>query len=314
MITVEHLTYEYPDTKALDDVSFTVEQGSITALVGPNGAGKTTLLRCIAGLVKPYSGNISADGINVLEEPRASHQVMGFLPDFFGLYDALTVSQSLEHFALAQNLDKALAKERAAEVAGLLNLSHKLHSRASALSRGMRQRLAIGQAMVHYPKVLLLDEPSSGLDPEARISLAELFLHLNAERGMTLLVSSHILSELDQYAQNLLIMKNGQVVDHAALADRREKGRKVMIRCPDEDMDRISLLVQDMENISGSSLAEPYLCLDFLGDDGELSELLHRLVSSKLAVMEFFVKKEGMQEQYLETIRAEPGKEASRVQ
>ncbi|MCI5129054.1 MAG: ABC transporter ATP-binding protein, partial [Candidatus Electrothrix sp. AUS3] len=129
MITVERLTYEYPETKALDDISFTVQEGAITALVGPNGAGKTTLLKCIAGLVKPYSGSISVHGINVLEEPRKSHEIMGFLTDFFGLYDALTVSQSLEYFALAQKLDKSMVKERAAEVAGLLNLTDKQHSR-----------------------------------------------------------------------------------------------------------------------------------------------------------------------------------------
>jgi ABC-2 type transport system ATP-binding protein len=304
MINVQHLTYEYPDTKALDDVSFTVQEGTITALVGPNGAGKTTLLRCLAGLVKPYSGSISVNGINVLEEPRKSHEVMGFLPDFFGLYDALTVSQSLEHFALAQNLDKRLVKERAEEVAGLLNLSHKLHSRASALSRGMRQRLAIGQAMVHYPKVLLLDEPSSGLDPEARISLAELFLRLNAEKKMTLIVSSHILAELDQYAKDLLIMKGGQIVEHSAVSGKERKGRELMIRCPAEDMDRIGAFIQGVENIGAVRWAEPYLSLEFLGDDTELSQLLQNLVRGGLSIMEFFIKTQGMQEQYLETIRA----------
>ncbi len=304
MITVQHLTYEYPNTKALYDVSFTVQKGTITALVGPNGAGKTTLLRCIAGLVKPYSGSISVDGINVLEEPRKSHEVMGFLPDFFGLYDALTVSQSLEHFALAQNLDRHLAKERAEEVAGLLNLTGKLHSKASALSRGMRQRLAIGQAMVHYPKVLLLDEPSSGLDPEARISLAELFLHLNVEKKMTLIVSSHILAELDQYAKDLLIVKNGQVVDHVEVSNRAGDRRKIMIRCTGDDMGKVIDFVRDMDNIPQVTRENTYLCLEFLGKDVELRELLHRLVNQGLPIVEFFIKTEGMQEQYLETIRS----------
>ncbi len=303
MITVQHLTYEYPDTRALDDISFSVQEGAITALVGPNGAGKTTLLKCIAGLVKPYSGSISVNGINVLEEPRKNHEVMGFLPDFFGLYDALTVSQSLEHFALAQNLDKRIVKERAEEVAGLLYLTDKLHSRASALSRGMRQRLAVGQAMVHYPKVLLLDEPSSGLDPEARIALAELFLRLNAEKKMTLIVSSHILAELDQYAKDLLIVKNGRIVEHTAVTNRSGDRRKIMIRCSSDDMEKITELVQDMDNIPHISPEHAYLCLEFLGKDAELSGLLHRLVNEGVGVVEFFIKTEGMQEQYLETIR-----------
>ncbi|MCI5116498.1 MAG: ABC transporter ATP-binding protein [Candidatus Electrothrix sp. AW2] len=305
MITVERLTYEYPETKALDDISFTVQEGAITALVGPNGAGKTTLLKCIAGLVKPYSGSISVHGINVLEEPRKSHEIMGFLTDFFGLYDALTVSQSLEYFALAQKLDKSIVKERAAEVAGLLNLTDKLHSRASSLSRGMRQRLAIGQAMVHYPKVLLLDEPSSGLDPEARMSLAELFLHLNAERNMTIIVSSHILAELDQYAKDLLILKNGRILDHTAVTNLSGNKRKVMIRCNGGEQ-RIAAIVQELETmdtISHVSHNTPYLCLDFSGKDSELSELLHSLINKGIPVVEFFIKREGMQEQYLETMR-----------
>ncbi|MCI5222870.1 MAG: ABC transporter ATP-binding protein [Candidatus Electrothrix sp. AR4] len=302
MITVKHLTYEYPDTKALDNISFTVQVGAITALVGPNGAGKTTLLKCIAGLVKPYGGSISVDGINVLEEPRRSHEVMGFLTDFFGLYDALTVSQSLEYFALAQNIDRSLVKERAEEVAGLLNLTDKLHSRASSLSRGMRQRLAIGQAMVHYPKVLLLDEPSSGLDPEARMSLAELFLRLNAEKNMTIMVSSHILAELDQYAQDLLILKNGRIVEHTAVTNQSGNKRKVMIRCNSGE-ERIAAFVQDLEIVSSISRENSHLCLEFTGKDSELSELLHSLVNDGIPVVEFFIKTEGMQEQYLETMR-----------
>ncbi|KOR29466.1 ABC transporter, partial [Achromatium sp. WMS1] len=230
MIMIKDLCYEYPDTRALDDISFNIQQGTITALVGPNGAGKTTLLKCLAGLVKPYEGSIFVNGINVLEEPRRSHEVMGFLADFFGLYNALTVRQSLEYFALAHNIPKNMAKKRAVEIAELLNLTAKLHAQVSSLSRGMRQRLAVGQAMVHYPKVLLLDEPSSGLDPEARINLAELLVKLNAEQEMTIIVSSHILAELDQYAKDLLVLNNGQIVKHCVVADSSQQKRTIMLR------------------------------------------------------------------------------------
>ena len=301
MIAVKNLVYEYLDAKALDQVSFTIDEGAITALVGPNGAGKTTLLKCVAGLTKPVGGAIAVGGINVLEEPRRCHELMGFLPDFFGLYDALTVQQSLEYFALAQNLDRRLAKERAAEVAELLHLSDKFRSRAASLSRGMRQRLAIGQAMVHYPKVLLLDEPASGLDPEARMALAELFLHLNAEKKMTLVVSSHILAELDQYANDMLVLREGRVVEHRSLS-KKSGLRKVLIRAA-SGQEGIAEIVRPMNGTAGVSEERDAICVQFSGTDDELALLLRELVANGIAVTEFFCKKEGVQEQYLETVK-----------
>ncbi|CAK8723440.1 ABC transporter domain-containing protein [Candidatus Electronema halotolerans] len=301
MIAVKNLVYEYLDTKALDQVSFAIDEGAITALVGPNGAGKTTLLKCVAGLTKPVGGAIAVGGINVLEEPRRCHELMGFLPDFFGLYDALTVQQSLEYFALAQNLDRRLAKERAAEVAELLHLSDKFRSRAASLSRGMRQRLAIGQAMVHYPKVLLLDEPASGLDPEARMALAELFLHLNAEKKMTLVVSSHILAELDQYANDMLVLREGRVVEHRSLV-KKSGLRKVLIRSA-SGQERIAAIARRMNGVTELREEQDAVCVQFSGTDEELALLLRELVQKGIAVTEFFCKKEGVQEQYLETVK-----------
>ncbi len=301
MIAVKNLVYEYLDTKALDQVSFAIDEGAITALVGPNGAGKTTLLKCVAGLTKPSGGSIAVGGINVLEEPRRCHELMGFLPDFFGLYDALTVQQSLEYFALAQNLDRRLAKERAAEVAELLHLSDKFRSRAASLSRGMRQRLAIGQAMVHYPKVLLLDEPASGLDPEARIALAELFLRLNAEKKMTLVVSSHILAELDQYANDMLVLREGRVVEHRSLI-KKSGLRKVLIRAA-SGQERIAAIARPMNGVTDVREERDAVCVPFSGTDEELALLLKELVRNDIAVTEFFCKKEGVQEQYLETVK-----------
>jgi ABC-2 type transport system ATP-binding protein len=301
MISVKNLVYEYLDAKALDQVSFAIDEGAITALVGPNGAGKTTLLKCVAGLMKPNSGSVAVGGINVLEEPRRCHEIMGFLPDFFGLYDALTVQQSLEYFALAQNLDRRLAKERAAEIAELLHLSDKFRSRAASLSRGMRQRLAIGQAMVHYPKVLLLDEPASGLDPEARMALAELFLHLNAEKKMTLVVSSHILAELDQYANDMLVLRQGRVVEHRSLT-KKSGLRKVLVRAA-SSQERIAEIARPMTGAAGVSEERDAVCVQFSGTDEELALLLRELVENGIAVTEFFCKKEGVQEQYLETVK-----------
>ncbi len=210
MIEVRDLVYDYPTKRALFGVSFDVLPGTITALVGPNGAGKTTLLRCLAALERPYSGHVKIDGIDTRDDPRAIHERLGYLPDFYGLYDELTVMRSLIFAARAHAIPASKATEAARAAAVAVGLSDRLGDRASELSRGLRQRLAIGQAIVHTPKVLLLDEPASGLDPDARRDLSHLLLGLR-DKGITLIVSSHILSELEDYASEMLIMEGGHI-------------------------------------------------------------------------------------------------------
>lgn len=217
MIQVRDLVFDYLGHRALHGVSVDIPKGTVTALVGPNGAGKSTLMRCMAGLDTPLSGSITVGGVDVQEHPREVHTKLGYLSDFFGLYQELTVQQCLSYAAAAQGIaDKHIAK-RVQDVARFLNLTDKLQSLASNLSRGQRQRVAIGQAIVHMPQVLLLDEPASGLDPEARADLSALFRTLQA-KGMTLVVSSHILSELDEYCTHILSIRDGRVSRFASLA------------------------------------------------------------------------------------------------
>jgi ABC-2 type transport system ATP-binding protein len=196
MIAVRGLVFDYPGIRALDDVSFSLEPETITALVGPNGAGKTTLLRCLAGLDMPFAGEVTVAGLDVRREPRQSHRHMGFLADNAGLYDDLTVEQCLRYRAAALGLP-ASERDRAVQHAAQgLVIADRLHQKAGTLSRGLRQRLAIAETIVHHPQVLLLDEPASGLDPESRVGLADTLRRLKRE-GMTIIVSSHILSELE---------------------------------------------------------------------------------------------------------------------
>jgi ABC-2 type transport system ATP-binding protein len=208
MIEIKNLSFRFGTHRALNELSFTIPEGSITALVGPNGAGKTTLMRCMSALAHPTEGQVLIDGIDSSEDPHACHRLLGFLADNFGLYEELTVEQSLAYFAAAHQMDQ----QRVEEVLEQVNLTDKKKEQIKSLSRGMRQRVGIAQAIIHLPKYLILDEPASGLDPEARIQLAELFKKLNKE-GITLLVSSHILAELDQYANHLIVLKAGKLVE-----------------------------------------------------------------------------------------------------
>jgi len=216
LIEVSDLVFEYSGHRALDGVGLRIDAGSVTALVGPNGAGKTTLMRCIAGLEQPLSGHVRVQGISVEESPREVHRHLGYLSDFYGLYDRLSVARCLRYSALSMGMDAQPAEARVRQVAAELDLSELLQRYPTELSRGQRQRVAIGQAIVHQPSVLLLDEPASGLDPEARASLARLFRQLQAQ-GMTLVVSSHILSELDEYCTHILALRDGRVESHEAL-------------------------------------------------------------------------------------------------
>lgn len=216
MITVENLTFDYPGKRALQHVSFTINPGTITALVGPNGAGKSTLMRCLVALETPISGKIIVNELDVLETPREAHASMGYLPDFYGLYDDLTVEQCLLYHAMVQNIPKNDQKSAVRKVAERMQIADQLFQEAGTLSRGQRQRLAIAQAIIHHPKVLILDEPASGLDPEARYHLSQLLVLLS-EEGITLMVSSHILSELEDYCSHMIILREGRIVKHCAI-------------------------------------------------------------------------------------------------
>lgn len=211
MIEVRDLIYEYPSKRALDGVSLRVAPQTIVALVGPNGAGKTTLLRCLAALSPPYAGAVAIDGLDTREVPRQIHERLGYLPDFYGLYDDLSVRRCLLYAARSHGIAPALAAAAVEKAAARVGLSERLETKAGELSRGLRQRLAIAQTIVHEPKVLLLDEPAAGLDPQARRDLSRLLLSLR-DSGMTLIISSHILAELEDYSSEMIIIEDGRVV------------------------------------------------------------------------------------------------------
>lgn len=229
MINVQHLDFYYGNTQALYDVSVELPQGSITGLIGPNGAGKSTLMRCMAGLEIPTSSNVLLDGLPILDNPRDSFSKLGYLPDFFGLPDGLSVIQCLTYAAKSRGIPDARLPDLLLETVRLLNLEHKLYAKVSDLSRGQKQRVGIGQVIIHRPKFLLLDEPASGLDPEARHELSLLLLKLKDE-GMSILVSSHILSELDEYCSHMLVIKGGRVQAFQSVNDDVNEDQTVSLQ------------------------------------------------------------------------------------
>lgn len=301
MIVVENLIFEYPGLRALNEVSFKIAQGSVTALVGPNGAGKTTLLRCMAALEQPVSGTIRIDGIDVLENPRACHRTIGYLSDFFGLYQRLTVRQCLHFVARAQGIADADCDAAIQDVSQRLAITDRLDMRPGELSRGLRQRVAIAQAIIHKPKLVLLDEPASGLDPEARHQLAELFLALQSQ-GMTLLVSSHILAELEAYCTEMLVLRQGCMIQQIQLKNpsRNQTFKLVLSRATAN----LANILQAVPNIKLIKVERDSAAWLQLADDAEQQHaVLLALLAKNLPVCEFASVTSNLQDAYLNTIR-----------
>jgi ABC-2 type transport system ATP-binding protein len=305
MIRVENLIFDYPGRRALDNVSFEIRPGTITALVGPNGAGKSTLMRVCSGLERPFAGRVRLQDIDVHENPREAHRRMGYLSDFFGLYDEMTVRQCLEYRAAAQGVSKEKQCEAVDLAAGRMELTDRLSQRAGELSRGLRQRLAIAQATIHNPTFVMLDEPASGLDPEARIGLAAALKTLCAE-GMTIIVSSHILAELDDYSTHILMIRDGRIVEHAPLSAIESVAAahatiSIELAAPDP---RLAEILNGVPGISVERVDERTALLSTDGGAMTRQALLKELVDAGLPVVGFSAEKPRLQDAYLARMRA----------
>ncbi len=295
MIEVHDLVYEYPSTRALGGVSLTVARQTITALVGPNGAGKTTLLRCLAALEVPYSGTVTLDGLDTVGHPREIHARLGYLPDFYGLYDGLTVRRCLIYAAWSHNIAAASTAAAVELAAGRVGLLERLETPAGELSRGLRQRLAIGQAIVHAPKVLLLDEPAAGLDPQARRQLSSLLLALK-DGGMTLVVSSHILSELEDYCSEMIIMDNGKVVGGRAVKVKDVERPRYMLELATARSDLAEFLAS--AGIDVIEADSTHALFAFTHNLSARSKLVRALVNGGFEVVSFGASSRALEDSY----------------
>jgi ABC-2 type transport system ATP-binding protein len=301
-IVVEDLVFDYPQQRALHGVSFRVARGAVAALVGPNGAGKTTLLSCLAALQRPVSGTVTVDGVDMLARPREGHRHIGYLKDFYGLYDALSVRRILWHAARGQGIAAARCDEVVAAVAADLDLGALLQAPAGGLSRGQRQRLAIARTLVHRPPVLLLDEPASGLDPEARHDLALLMRRLQAA-GTTLLVSSHILAELAEYSSEMLIIRDGRLIEQRALRGAAGTTRLRMELC--NPADRVPPALAAQPGVSDARIEDGAVVFLLEGAARERHALLRACLDAGLAVSGLAECDAGLQQEYLRRVRTD---------
>jgi ABC-2 type transport system ATP-binding protein len=218
LVSVENLSVSYGKTPAVKQLSFVIPRGEVFGFIGPNGAGKTSTIKVLATLQKPSSGRALVAGHDVVQSPQYVRRKIGYMPDFFGVYDDLTAREYLHFFAAAYQVEPSRRASVVRDVLALTDLSEKVDAPVDGLSRGMKQRLGLARVLLHDPDLLLLDEPASGLDPRARIEMRELLKELQG-MGKTIIVSSHILHELSQFCTSIGIIEAGQMVAHGSLKD-----------------------------------------------------------------------------------------------
>jgi len=225
MIELRHLHRFFGDTRAVDDVSFAVQPGQVFGYIGPNGAGKTTSMRILATLDLPTAGDATVDGFSVVNDPDRVRRRLGFMPDYFGTYPNVNVREYLDFFARAYQMHgdkRADAVERVMDFTGLDVLADKP---TDGLSKGMKQRLCLGRALIHDPGVLVLDEPAAGLDPRARIEVRRMIRTL-ADDGKAILISSHILTELAEICDVVGIIERGKLLAMGSVEEIQQIGQQ----------------------------------------------------------------------------------------
>ncbi len=301
MIRLARLRKEFDDVLAVDDLDLVIPEGEIYGLVGPNGAGKTSTIRMACGLLTPTSGSVSIAGVDVHRDPEDAHQFIGYLSDAYALYDDLTVWEYLDYFARAYKMSEGEIPARIDEVIHLVGLEVKRDSFIKGLSRGMQQRLGIARAMIHGPRVMLLDEPASGLDPKARLDLRNLLLSLR-NQGTTVVISSHILTELEGFCTSLGVMERGRMIRTGPLSAMTEDdGQRTIVRLTwmNGGSDRLEAKLQESPKVSGFRGQGSEGQFQFTGTEEELAGLLADLVTAGVRVVSFHQVKQTVEDVYM---------------
>jgi len=305
-IETRGLTRRFGKVIAVEGLDLRVSAGSLFGLIGPNGAGKTTTLRMLAGLLEPTAGEIVVNGHAVNHDWRALRRQIGYMPDFFGVYEDMLVWEYLDFFARCYDLPADRRRQVTDELLELVDLTEKREAYLQTLSRGMRQRLCLAHALVHDPQVLLLDEPASGLDPRARVEMRELLRELGA-MGKTVVVSSHILSELAELCDAVGIIERGRLVASGSLGEisrRVRQGRTLRLKLL-SDCDQAAAVVRDSPGVGQLRQVNGGLEVEFLGDDTATADLLAALVGQGVRVVSFTEVSGDLEDVFLRLTRGE---------
>jgi len=289
MLKIENLCKNYGSFQAVNNLTLHIPKGEIFGFVGPNGAGKTTTMKIVCGLLNPTSGKVFIDGIDVSNNIRTLKSRIGYMPDFFGVYDDLKVMEYLEFYASIYNIKGKESIKICNDLLELVDLTDKKNIYVDSLSRGMKQRLCLARSLVHNPDLLVLDEPASGMDPRARVEMKEILRTLKG-MGKTILVSSHILPELAELCTIIGIIDKGKVLMSGTVDEIVQKvyhSQTIRVKVLDKAEDTIRILKEYPDIVEVNPVGNNIIEAAFKGDDIFMSDILRRLVQSDIKVVAF---------------------------
>ena len=288
MLKTRNIQKKYGNYHALDGLSMEIPDGALFGFVGPNGAGKTTTIKILTGLLRPDGGTVEIDGADALKEPRRMRDMIGYVPDTFGVYDNLKVSEYMDFFASCYGLEGLKARGRCHTLLLQVGLGDKEDFFVDGLSRGMQQRLCLARALIHDPQILIMDEPTAGLDPRTRMEFKEMVKELH-EQGKTILISSHLLTDLAEICTDIGIIDAGRMVVCGSMEEilNQLKASKPVIITVDQNREAALKLLKEHPLVKTISVREPEIMVGFTGTKRQESELLAQLVKAGVPVRSF---------------------------
>ncbi len=306
IIDIQNLTITYNGRRAVDDLSLTVEQGDIFGFVGPNGAGKTSTIRVMATLLEPKIGDIFIGGESVKANPNAVQNMIGYMPDVFGVYNDMQVWEYLDFFGACYKIPESERKVLISDLLELVDLTNRRDDKVQQLSQGLKQRLSLARTLLHDPEVLILDEPASGLDPRARVEIRELLRELS-KMGKTIFFSTHILADVTEICTRVAILEDGKLVAYGAIDDLQKQlipTRKMQISVLGDGSAAADLLnkhhlITNVTPLESTRTTQSEIHFDFSGSEEEKSTLLAELVAEKIPVIRFAEDQQNMESVFM---------------
>ena len=306
MLEITNLVKHYGNFCAVDHLNLTIEAGSIFGFVGPNGAGKTTTMKIVSGLLTATSGQVVMGGTDVTREPRALREKIGYMPDFFGVYDNLKVDEYMDFYAGTYAIPYGKRGEIINNLLELVDLEDKKDVYVDVLSRGMKQRLCLARSLIHDPEILVLDEPASGLDPRARVEMKEVLKQLKT-LGKTIIISSHILPELAEMCTTVGIINQGKLVAQGTVTEiKRSLTQKRVIHLkPLEKLNELTALLLEKADVSNIVENTEDIAFGFAGEDDALAALLAEIVAKGIPVVTFKEKEGNLEDIFMQLTKGD---------
>lgn len=308
MLQINNLKKSFGDFKALDDVNLHVKEGEIFGFIGPNGAGKSTTMRIISGLLKADSGEVYVDGIDAIRNNKKLKEKIGYMPDYIGVYDNITAIEYLEFYGSIYGVLGKPARKRALELLELVDLQSKVNTNVDKLSRGMKQRLSLARSLMHDPKLLILDEPSSGMDPRARFEMKGILKNLQ-KLDKTVIISSHILVELGEVCDRVGIIDRGKIVSQGTIDEIMAQvggSNEIEVNVIDK-LEEATNVINGFKGIQNLKLDGKSFIANLSGGEEESYNLLKLLINNNVKVSSFRRKEGNLEDIFIQITKGNEG-------